>query len=380
MLSWEQFNDRRKIQVIVDKYIKIVCGCIVNDNTVLLELVDGNLEYGEKYTEISIWSNDKTKPTFSSTIIDLFIRHTVKYKSIKEKFDGVCLLTGDNDIIFFQDGNYHKEKIKSLRSNSEINSLAVIDGDIWACGDNAEVYRRVKKNQWIPVDDDIRIKYTFVDIVLKAQEYEEKRARENVTAKNAIIEWMTFEQFKYSDYRKLWRICGSRRGDIYACGSINTDKSKNGVLFHFDGLKWRKLDIPQTTTLCAIYIDDDSVFVGGQEGHLLKSLDGIHFQEISRPHDLMNIGTFAKYDNRIYIGSDSGLFQCVDNKITAPDIADDIVVVAPEILSDSVSVDKLGDYLLLTTTYSVYRYCFNSRVCELLLKFTGHPSENIDNE
>lgn len=366
--------------MIVDKYIEIVCGRIINHSSILFELVDGNLEYGAKHTEISIWSSDKAKPIFDSTIIHSFIKYTINYKSPGENFDGSCFLADDNSIIFFQNGNYRKEKINNLRKNSELNSLAVIDGCLWACGDDAVIYKRIKKNNWISVDNDIRSKYTFSELVLKMIEYKEEKTREHIPTENSTAEWLTSEQFKYTDHRRLWRICGNRSNNIYACGSINTKKSKDGVLFHYDGLIWKRINIPQTTTLCAIYIDDSFVLIGGQDGHILKSLDNVNFYDISLPKNLMVINNFARHGDRIYIGSSDGLFQYTNDEIAVPDIAEDISIIAPETLSDNVSIDILDDHLLLTTAYSAYRYCFSSRKCELLLKFTNKPYEASDDE
>lgn len=364
--------------MIIDKYIELSGGCIFDDNTVLLKSSDGHLRYDAKHTEVSIWSGDESKPVFKSIIIKSSTRFLIRYKEPQNDFDGVCLLSDNEEIIFIQGNTFWKEKIKRVRQNSELNSLSVIDGSLWVCGDDGVVYKRVKNKQWLSVDDAIKLKYTFVDLVRKSEEFTEKRKNENVSFLDSIIEWETSEKFKYTDHRKLWRICGNRQDNIYACGSVNTSKSKDGLLFHYNGLEWKKINIPQTTTLCAIYVDDSLTLVGGQDGHILESLDGESFRDISRPKDLMTIGSFARYGDTIYIGSDQGLFQYAHEGITKPDIAEYISDVEPDILVDSVSIDILGDYMLLLTQCSAYRYCFKTNKCELLVKFTGHKTKVID--
>lgn len=366
--------------MIIDKYIELSGGCILDDNTVLLKSSDGHLRYDAKHTEFSIWSSDESKPVLESLIIKSFTKFLVRYKSPQDKFNGACVLSDNEEIIFIQGNTFWKERIKGVRENSELNSLSVIDGSLWVCGDDGVVYRRVKKNQWISVDDAIKLKYTFVDLVRKSEEYTEKRKIENISLVDSIIEWETSEKFKYTDHRRLWRICGNRQDNIYACGSVNTNKSKDGLLFHFNGLEWKEIDIPQTTTLCAIYVDDKITLVGGQDGHILESLDGEFFRDISRPKDLMTIGSFARYGVTIYIGSDQGLLQYAHDGITKPDISAYICDVDPDILTDSVSIDILGDYMLLITQYSAYRYCFKTKKCELLVKFTGHKTEVVNDE
>lgn len=46
-----------------------------------------------------------------------------------------------------------------------------------------------------------------------------------------------------------------------------------------------------------------------------------------------------------------------------------------DILYKELNIDVYGDYILLVGLYSAYRYCFKTKKCELLIKFTGRPDK-----
>ncbi|QBH95279.1 hypothetical protein EKN56_01975 [Limnobaculum zhutongyuii] len=366
--------------MIVDKYIQLAGGCIADDKTIYLLSRDGELEYGQKHTEVNIWNGDKSKPLLESQIIKATVEAVVRYKNLQENFDGLCVLSSDCEIFFIQRGSVYKEKIKDVPSGNEINSLAVIDDVLYGCGDGAVVYKRTAKKQWMAIHEAISEKFSTLDLIIKMDEYCDKREKtDGVDSMTATLEWNQSERFKYTDFRRLWSINGNRQNNIYACGSVNTPKSKDGVLFNYDGESWKRLAIPETNTLSSLFVGDDGrVLTGGLEGHLLMSQDGVHFRDVSTPEDLMVINYIKSYRDKIYLGTSDGLFQYQNESIVTPDIAQDLNKVDESILTECWSIDICGDYLLLMCEYSAWRYCFTTGVCELLIKFTGRPEEDDD--
>ncbi|EBG5295313.1 hypothetical protein FI178_10165 [Salmonella enterica subsp. enterica] len=368
--------------MISDKYIELTSGLILDKDTILLSSADGNLEYGAKHAEINIWSADKTKPIFNSTVIKAFVAQIIRYTSKKEYFEGVCILlsaAADSIVFFFQEGKIHKEIIKKLLDEPKaacIHAMSVIDNNIYCCGDNGIVFRRENKNNWIPVDVGIKSTLSAYDVDRKMMDFINHKTKAGQTEPHPIIDWMTKEVYKYTDGRNLYAINGNNQNDIYTCGSVDTPKGKTGILYHYNGVIWTKVNIPETSTLCSIFIDDDgTILIGGYEGHLLESQDGVSFREVSSPNDLMVINEFSKYKDTIYLATSDGLFQYRDKKITRPDIESHISSMDHDILYKELNIDVYGDYILLVGLYSAYRYCFKTKKCELLIKFTGRPDK-----
>lgn len=368
--------------MIIDKFIELTCGRFVDGKTIALTSTDGELEYGVKHAEINIWSSDEAKPVFESTTIKACVEQCIHYKSERDNFNGICVLSSaaaDSVVFFIQNGKARKETIKKLLDKpiaTCMHALTVIDGMLYTCGDDGTVFRREGKSKWLPVDEGVRPTISSFDASMLMHKFVKEKKKAGQTEPHPLIEWMDTEQYKYTDGRNLYAINGRNQNDIYACGSIDTPKGKEGILYHYDGNIWRKLDIPQTNTLCSIFIDDSYVMVGGYDGHLLQSQDGFHFQDVSGADDLMIINEFAKYQDTLYLGTTDGLFQYKNGKISAPDIAADITPIDGEVLTHSLNIDIYDDYLLLVGRFSAYRYCFTTCQCELLIRFTGRGDEH----
>ncbi|MBK4655191.1 hypothetical protein JJQ14_21625, partial [Enterobacter cloacae] len=360
--------------------IKLYGGCILDDNNIILLSRDGDLEYGDKHIEINLWRDDGEKASFDSITIKISVEAFVRYKNDVEDFDGVCLLSSESEIYFVQKNGFFREKINNSHEVN-INKLSVIDGTLYGCGDDGVVCKRIKKNKWMFIDEGLRNGISSHDIVCKMIEYQENRyLRDGIDSVTATLEWLNNEQFKYTDMRCLWDIKGTGDNTIYVCGSVNTPKSKNGVIFHYDGNKWDSINIPETGTLSSIFIDHDgSIIMGGLEGHLLVSKDGCSFYERSKSTDLMSINCISKHDGVFYFGTSEGLFQYKEN-LVRPDIQNAILATDPDIIVDDLLIDISGDYMLLVGTYSVCRYCFLTGKCEQLLKFTGRGDKEINDE
>ncbi|EPJ7089700.1 hypothetical protein NK529_004137 [Citrobacter amalonaticus] len=368
--------------MIIDKFIELTCGRFVDGKTIALTSTDGELEYGVKHAEINIWSSDEAKPVFESTTIKACVEQCIHYKSERDNFNGICVLSSaaaDSVVFFIQNGKARKETIKKLLDKpiaTCMHALTVIDGMLYTCGDDGTVFRREGKSKWLPVDAGVRPTMSSFDASMLMRKFVKEKKKAGQTEPHPLIEWMDTEQYKYTDGRNLYAINGRSQNDIYACGSIDTPKGKVGILYHYDGNKWSKLDIPETNTLCSIFVDDNRILVGGYDGHLLESQDGYNFKDVSTPDDLMIINEFAKYHDTLYLGTSDGLFQYKNGEVSTPNITADIALIDNEILTGSLNIDIHDDYLLLVGRFSSYHYCFTTRQCELLIRFTGRGEEN----
>lgn len=368
--------------MIVDKFIKLTCGRIIDDQTVAFTSVDGNLEYGSKHAEVNIWSSDKSRPVFESVIVKAYVESVISYKSEKESFNGVCVLSSaaaDSNVFLVQNGSAKKETIKKLLTPPVaacMHALVCIDNVMYSCGDDGTVYRRDRKNKWSEFDSGVKSKLSAFDVDFIMGDFIKNKQREG-GASYPIVEWLETEIYKYTDGRKLFSINGSAQNNIYVCGSVDTPKGKLGIVYHYNGSDWTKLNIPETNTLCSVFVNEDgTVLIGGFDGHLLESKDGVSFKDVSSHDDLMVINEITKYKDTFYLGTTDGLFQFKNGEISLPEISEDLIKVVDDgFLSEELNVDAQGDYLLLVGLYSAYRYNFTTRVCELIIKFTGRPEE-----
>jgi hypothetical protein len=103
------------------------------------------------------------------------------------------------------------------------------------------------------------------------------------------------------------RLRGIARDDLYAVGRF-------GLMLHFDGAKWERLDVPTNVHLNGVFaVDPKTVYAVGAEGIVLVGSPGtwkaLNLGEI----DFVDV---AEYQGRIYLAAtEQGLFRLEEEQL-----------------------------------------------------------------
>lgn len=163
-----------------------------------------------------------------------------------------------------------------------MTNIRSIRGQLWACGQNGQVYRRMGFDDWQRSDDGIRVD---VDPV----QYGTDRISEMLD----II----------STAPMLNCIDGVSESDVYVVGL-------QGFLAHFDGTTWTKIELPVQEHLEWVRCGDrNEVWVCGHHGTLLRGNATSGFENVAGPIDDQTFVCLVEFNGSIYLSAEEGLFR-----------------------------------------------------------------------
>jgi hypothetical protein len=211
----------------------------------------------EKYivTSISIWRSSLNAPRFFVTL-------------------------GEGGEVGFMDADDHIEKIPGAGVNSDdavgwgyMSAMKQIGDHLYACGGAGQVYKRLGANKWVHMDDGILQAPDVADRLLP-------RA-----------------------------IDGPSENAIYLVGSLASTGHPPRVHF-WNGKTWRQLDLPATAErITNLYVESESrIWLCGANGTLLLGNAKDGFKSVSRVEDNQLFYSACKFQEKIYLGSNLGLF------------------------------------------------------------------------
>ncbi len=171
-----------------------------------------------------------------------------------------------------------------------MTNIREIGGQLWACGQNGQVYRRLGVDGWRRNDEGIRVQ-------VNPAEYGPDRISE-------MLEVM-------STAPMLSCIDGTGDNDVYVVGL-------QGFLAHFNGTAWAKIELPVDEHLEWVRcVDNDEVWVCGHNGTLLKGNARSGFKSVSGLDDHQTFVCLAKFDGSVYLSAEEGLFLYNGKSITS---------------------------------------------------------------
>ena len=179
-----------------------------------------------------------------------------------------------------QDGNF----------GGLMSHLREIDGQLWACGQHGQVYRRHGVDNWRRNDRGIRVE-------VNPSEYGGDRVGEMLEVMSAAP--------------MLSCIDGTSGADVYVVGLL-------GYMAHFDGDRWTKIALPVDEHLEWVRCyGPDEVWVCGHNGTLLTGSAMKGFKSVSGLDDHQTFVCLSKFKNAVYLSAEEGLFV-FDGKTIAP--------------------------------------------------------------
>jgi hypothetical protein len=105
-------------------------------------------------------------------------------------------------------------------------------------------------------------------------------------------------------------IDGNHEGDLYVVGD-------DGVIFHGDGLSWQPVPSPTDEHLLWVRCyGRDEVYICGYNGVLLRGNVRDGFKDVSAVEDNLNWQCLCKFQDKVYLSSEDGLYAWDGKKIT----------------------------------------------------------------
>lgn len=160
-----------------------------------------------------------------------------------------------------------------------MSHLREIGGQLWACGQRGQVYRRFARDDWRHVDQGL-----FVELDPA------KFATPGDYAKAMISGPM------------LNCLDGSSGSDVYAVGDA-------GFMAHFDGKAWHRIALNTDEHLQWVRCYGPSeIWVCGYNGTVLKGDAREGFKEMSSVDDNQAWVCLSKFQNKVYLCAEEGLY------------------------------------------------------------------------
>ncbi|WP_147306983.1 hypothetical protein [Roseateles depolymerans] len=161
-----------------------------------------------------------------------------------------------------------------------LTHIRLIDGQLWACGQHGQVYRRMGRDDWQPADEGIRVHLNPSD---HAQDVEGLLDRMNAAPMLSCMD-------------------GASSDDVYVVGL-------GGYMAHFDGTAWTRIDLPVDEHLEWVRCyGPEEVWVCGYKGTLLRGNARDGFNRLNGSNDQQTFVCLTKFNESVYLCAEEGLF------------------------------------------------------------------------
>lgn len=227
----------------------------------------------------------------------------------------LCALA-EEGVVLFTGGGYTTEKIPGAGVFSEdaegwgyLSDLQQIGEHLYAAGYAGQVYKRLGPNQWVHVDD-------------------------------GILQPTGMRGGQYS----VQVINGPHEDAIYVAGCTNAPYYPARASY-WNGKTWTDLQLPESAErLTNIYVESEQrIWMCGANGTLLLGNAQDGFRNLSGVEDNQLFLSLCKFQEKIYLGSNLGLFV-YDPADHAAGIRKVITDLTPD-LQDANIVDSVDDIL-----------------------------------
>lgn len=193
-----------------------------------------------------------------------------------------CTLSEEGEVEFMDGKNSFVEKIPGAGVYSDdaegwgyLSDLQQIGEHLYATGYSGQVYKRLAKNHWVHMD-------------------------------GGILQPIGLQSDNYS----IQVINGPHENAIYVAGCRSLPFYPVRASF-WDGCKWQDLVLPEVAErITNIYVESESrIWMCGANGTLLLGNAADGFNSLSSINDNQLFLSICKYKNKIYLGSNMGLFR-----------------------------------------------------------------------
>ncbi|MGL4231628.1 MAG: hypothetical protein ACRCWJ_09695 [Casimicrobium sp.] len=193
-----------------------------------------------------------------------------------------CVLSEEGNVGFMNDPNSFNEKITGAGVHSEdsvgwgyLSDLQQIGTSLYASGYRGQVYKRTGANQWIHMDAGL------------------------LQAPDTPLEQSV----------DISVINGANENAIYAAG-FRHEAGLTPVAYFWNGALWRQLELPPVAErITNMFVENEErIWMCGRNGTLLVGNANDGFNSLSEIEDNQLFYSVCKYQEKIYLGSNVGLF------------------------------------------------------------------------
>ncbi len=287
----------------------------------------GSLDSSEPYSPHTrlFWYDEQDEENWHSHDVDWWTNGLAVYLADADAEWELCAMSQEGEVEFVGGHRPVVEKIPGagvFRAGAAgwgyLRQLRQIGRCLYTCGGAGQVYKRLGPDNWVHMDEGI------------------------------------LQDPKVEKRLLLSDINGTSESDIYVSASYPGAAGLEGRAFHFDGTKWRRIELPEVGYLNAVYIEaPDRIWMCGQNGALVYGNAQAGFVNVSAVEDNQLFYSLTKHQNKIVLGSNLGLFQ-FDGQVITPLMTG--LKPEPEREGDIHTVQTFDDMLWCIGSKDIVRY------------------------
>lgn len=295
--------------------ITFTTGFVLLDDTIFLAGAGDALEDFARFTRVVEYS-EKIPPYWWRHDQDWRASAICYFGPKQEELDDVVILSEEGHVRYLGDHPPLVEKIPGAGVFNEdaegwgyLSDLQQIGEHLYATGYSGQVYKRLAANQWVHMDE-------------------------------GILQTPGLK----SDHYSIQVINGAHENAIYVAGCRNEPYYPARASF-WNGQVWRDLTLPEVTErITNIYVESESrIWMCGANGTLVLGNADDGFRSLSTVDDNQLFLSLCMFQEKIYLGSNMGLFQ-YDPANHAAGIGKVVTGLIPE-LQDANIVDSVDTIL-----------------------------------
>jgi hypothetical protein len=305
--------------------VTITSGCAVDENIYYISSRLNNLPIDEPYSRLFFYQEKTEEKWFYHDLPKWNIVSTCFKPSTPTDERAVCALSEEGDVEILMRSGTVIEKIidaglESDRGIGYLTRIRCVDGDLYACGDQNQVYKR-NNGQWNHIDDGILVSSSF-EIPAKA-----KNMRAAIL--NAVREDSC-----------LYDIAGQSSNDIYAVGA-------NGCILHYNGRKWSRLKQITAADLYEIHLtESNDLIIVGSKGTVISGNQKSGFKvELRKKYD-SDFTSISEHQGELFIGASDGIYKKTDTTL----------IRLPLNLHDISNIESSGNVLWAASSNKILKY------------------------
>jgi hypothetical protein len=251
------------------------------DDALIITAVGSDMESFARFTRV--FQFDEQKPPHWWSHDENWRTSAITYfGSNHEPFDDTVILSEEGHVQYLGDHPRLVEKIQGAGVFNEdaegwgyLSDLQQIGDHLYATGYSGQVYKRLAANQWVHMDE-------------------------------GILQTPGMK----SDHYSIQVINGANENAIYVAGCRNEPYYPVRASF-WNGKIWRDLTLPEVAErITNIYVESKSrIWMCGANGTLLLGNADDGFRSLSTVDDNQLFLSLCMFQEKIYLGSNIGLFQ-----------------------------------------------------------------------